>query len=79
MLPAQLLLLPLFSVSRLFWSTIRACFGSLVMGILPSFNQYLREAILLSMYNGYLPVSPYTILWFGDLSLRLSNLSHANR
>ena len=48
------------------------------MGFLPSFNQYLREAILLSMYNGYLPVSPYTI-WFGDLSLRLSNLLHANR
>ena len=48
------------------------------MGILPSFNQYLREAILLSMYNGYLPVSPYTMS-FGDLSLRLSNLLHANR
>ena len=76
MLPAQLLLLPLISVSRLFWSIIRACLGNLVMGILPSFNQYLREAILLSMYNGYLPVSLYTI-WFGDLSLRLSNLLHA--
>ena len=66
MLPAQLLLLLLFPVPGLFWGIIRACFGNLVMGILPIFNHYLREAIVLSMYNGYLPVSPYTV-WFGDL------------
>ena len=77
MLPAQLLLLLLCSVSRLFLCIIQACFGNLLMPILPSFNQYLREAIVLPMYTGYLPVSPYTI-WFGDLSLRLSSLLHAN-
>ena len=48
------------------------------MGILLSLNQYLREEIVLSIYRGYLPVSPYT-MWFGVLSLTLNNLLHAKR
>ena len=48
------------------------------MGILLSLNQYLTEEIVLSIYRGYLPVSPYT-MWFGVLSLTLNNLSQAKR
>ena len=65
-------------VSRRFLSMTKACFGNLVMGILLSLNQYLREEIVLSIYRGYLPVSPYT-LWFGVLSLTLNNLLQAKR
>ena len=56
----------------------KACFGNLIMDILLSLNQYLREEIVLSIYRGYLPVSPYT-MWFGVLSLTLNNLLQAKR
>ena len=53
-LPAQFLFLSVVLVSRLFLSMIQACFWNLVMGILLSLNQYLREEIVLSRYRGYL-------------------------
>ena len=43
MLPVQLFLLPLPPKSRLFWSMISSCFENRVMGILLSFNHYLRR------------------------------------
>ena len=61
MLPAQLFLLTLPPKSRLCWSMISTSFRNRVMGIVLSFNEYLREENVLSMYNGHLPVSPYTL------------------
>ena len=55
-------------MSKSFSSIVNVCFGNLAMGICHTFNQYLRELIVLSMYNGYRPVSPYT-MWFGVLLL----------
>ena len=66
------------SVSKRFLSMIKACFGNLVMGILLNLNQYPREEIVLSIYRGYLPVSPHT-MWVDVLSLTLNNLSQAKR
>ena len=77
-LPAQFLFLCVVLVSRRLLSMTKACFGNLIMGILLSLNQDLREEIVLSIYRGYLPVSPYT-MWFGVLSLTLNNLLHAKR
>ena len=51
-------------VSRLFLSLIQAGFGNLVMGILMSLNQYLREEIVLSIYRGYLSrFAIYHVVW----------------
>ena len=55
-------------MSMSFSNVVNVCFGNLVMGIFRSFSQYLRELIVLSMYKGYRPVSPYT-MWFGVLLL----------
>jgi len=74
----QFLFLYAVLVSRLFLSMIKACFGNLVMGILLSLNQYLKEEIVLSIYRRYLPVSPYT-MWFGVLARTLNNLLQAKR
>ena len=65
-------------MSKSFSDIVNVCFGNLVMGICHTFNQYLRELIVLSMYNGYRPVSPYT-MWFGVLLLTYNSLLQAKR
>ena len=78
MFPAQLLVLVDVHLTKSFSNIVNACFGNLVMGIFRTFSQYLSELIVLSMYNGYRPVSPYTV-WFGVLLLTHNTLLQAKR
>ena len=76
--PAQLLVLVDVHLTKSFSNIVKACFGNLVMDIFRTFSQDLRELIVLSMYNGYQPVSPYT-MWFGVLLLTHNSLLQAKR
>ena len=78
MFPAQLLVLVDVYVSKSFSNIVNVYFGNLVMGIFRTFSQYLRKLIVLSMYNGYRHVSPYT-MWFGVLLLTHNGLLQAKR
>ena len=79
MSPAHLLaLVDVVYMSKSFSNIVNVYLGNLVKGMFRSFSQYLRELIVLSMYSGYRPVSPYT-MWFGVLLPTRNGLLQAKR
>ena len=78
MFPAQLLVLVDVYLPKSFSNIVNVCFGNLVMGIFRTFSQYLRELIVLSMCNGYRPVSPFT-MWLGVFLLTHNSLLQAKK
>ena len=75
--PAQLLVLVDVHLTKSF-SDIALVLGTSSWAFFRTFIQYLRELVVLSMYNGYRPVSPYT-MWFGVLLLTYNSLLQAKR